>query len=75
MFDNWTKDLKGGWAHVKEIANTRLIVYTHHSMEKRANLGVFDVSRKGRVQQIYSFEEVHGCKIIVTVLFINNLTL
>ena len=39
------------WTHVKEIANTQYIVSVHHSFDKSANLEVFDVSRKGQVQE------------------------
>ena len=37
-----------------------------------ANLEVFDISRKGQVKKIYSFEEVLGGRIIVNFLFIHH---
>ena len=52
---------------MKEITNTGLLVSVHHSYNTSANLEVFDVSRKGQVKQIYSFEEVFGCSIIFNV--------
>ena len=46
------------WTHVKEIANTGLLVSVHHTSRNSANLELFDVSRKGQAKKIYSFEEV-----------------
>ena len=58
------------WTHVKEIANTRLLVSMQHVGSKSANLEVFDVSRKGQVRKIYSFEEVSGGRFLVKIYFI-----
>lgn len=45
---------------MKEITNTGLLVSVEHSWGASANLEVFDVSKKGRVKKVYSFEEVSG---------------
>ena len=50
---------------MKEIANTGFLVSVYHFYDKSANLQVFDISRKGQVRKIYSFEEVTGSRIIV----------
>ena len=52
---------------MKEIANTGLLVSVQHCHGISANLEVFDVSRKGTAKKIYSFEKVHGCRIIVKI--------
>ena len=58
--------IKGdSWTHVKEIANTGLLVSLHHNYNQSANLEVFDVSRKGQTKKIYSFEEISGSRIII----------
>ena len=57
--------LHEGWTHVKEIANTGLLVSVHHCYNKSANLEVFDVSRKGHTKKIYSATEVSGSRIII----------
>ena len=59
-----SKEYEPGWAHLKEIPNTELIVSVHHSWDVSANLEVFDVSQKEQVKKIYSFEEIPGCRII-----------
>ena len=58
------------WTHVKEIANTGLLVSVRHSVGESANLEVFDVSQKGRVRKIYSFEEIPGGRFLVKIYFI-----
>lgn len=50
------------WTHVKEIANTKLLISLNHVMDKSANLEIFDISCK-TMKKIYSFEEVHGCNL------------
>lgn len=45
---------------MKEIPNTNFLVSVQHFWIKSANLEIFDVSRKGQVQKIYSLEEVSG---------------
>ena len=65
MIDRRVKEIGGSWTHVKEIANTGLLVSVHHCYDNSANLEVFDVSRKRQVKKIYSFEEVSGGRIIV----------
>ena len=57
------EEYDNSWTHVKEIADTGLLVSVHHSWEKSASLEVFDVSQAGLAKKIYSFEEVFGCKI------------
>lgn len=64
MFDYSLSQAGGSWPVVKEIANTGLLVSVHQEWNTSANLAVCDVSRKGQVRQIYSFEEVYGRKII-----------
>ena len=46
--------------HVKEISNTKLLVSLHHNETMGANLGVFEISKKDRINKIYTFEEVKG---------------
>ena len=58
------------WTHVKEISNTGLLVSVGYSVSKSANLEVFDVSRKGQVRKIFSFEEVSGGRFLVKIYFI-----
>lgn len=45
---------------MKEIPNTRLLVSLHHSWNTSANMMIFDISHKGQVRKVYSFEEVQG---------------
>ena len=45
---------------MKEIANTGFLVSVKHSSTGSANLEVFDISRKRKTMEIYSFEEVSG---------------
>lgn len=52
----------GGWTHVTEIPNTKLLVSLHHKSFKSANFELFDISKKGQANKIYSFEEVSGGK-------------
>ena len=52
------------WTHVKEIPNTKLLVSLQHNWEKAANLEIFDISKKDRINNIYSFGEVSGSSII-----------
>ena len=66
-----SKEHNDSRTHVKEIANTRLLVSVHHSYEVSANLEVFDVSWKGRVRKIYSFEEVSASRNIINIHFNN----
>ena len=54
---------------MKEIANIGFLVRAHHDHEKSANLGVFDVSRKGQAKKIYSFEEDSGDRILVKIYY------
>ena len=46
------------WTHVKEIANTGLLVSVQHCFDSSATLEIFDVSQKGQAKKIFSFEEV-----------------
>lgn len=48
------------WTHVKEIPNTTLLVSLHHDWLQGANLGIFDISKKDRINRIYSCELVKG---------------
>ena len=68
----WLLSIKAreSWTHVKEIANTGPLVSVHHCSNTSANLAVFDVSRKEQAKKIYSFEEVSGRRLIVTVVFL-----
>ena len=50
---------------MKEIVNMKLLVSVSCDWKGDANLEVFDVSRKGQVKNIYSFEELSGCNIVV----------
>ena len=61
LFQIRSQYIKGdSWTHVKEVANTGLLVSVRHNEENAANLEVFDVSQKGQPKKIYSFEEVSG---------------
>ena len=48
--------------HVKEISSTKLLISLHQSARKNANIEVFDLANKERVEKIYTFDEVDGCK-------------
>ena len=48
------------WTHVKEIANTKLLVSLYHNRTESANMAVFDLSKQGQVNEIYSLGEVSG---------------
>ena len=50
--------------------NTKLLVSVNRRWMNSANLEVVDVSRKGQARKIYSFEEVSGCRILATVLYV-----
>ena len=52
---------------MREAANTGLLVSVHHNWSVSASLEVFNVSRKGRSEKIYSFEEVSGSNLIVKI--------
>lgn len=52
MFIAW------GPTALKEIPNTKLLVSLQHFWRTSAVLEIFDVSRKGIANKIYSFEEV-----------------
>ena len=63
---------------MKEISGTKLLISLHHYYVRSANIEVFNLTKKGRAEKIYSFEEVCGCKfttiqIIQTDIFITNL--
>ena len=60
LFINQYHKVEYSWTHVREIPGTKLLVSLHHSCYDSANLAVFDLTYKGKVNQIYSFEEVHG---------------
>lgn len=51
-----------GWTHVKEIPNTKLLMSFNHNYIQSANMEVFDVSKKGQPQKIYSLDTVCGGK-------------
>lgn len=56
-------ELKQSWTHLKEISETGLLVSAHHDW-RLVNLEVFDISKKGKVKKIYSFEEAcGGCRV------------
>ena len=65
MFNDYFQVYSHGRTHVKEIANTGFLVSLHHCSDKSANPQGFDISWKGQVRKIYSFEEVTGSRIIV----------
>ena len=50
-----------GCTQVNRINNTGLLVSVHHSNEiEAANFEIFDVTKRGGPQKMYSFEEVLG---------------
>lgn len=51
--------------HLKELANTSLLVSLHHSCYQSANLEVFDISQKGSPRKVYAFEEVLGSILLI----------
>ncbi len=57
------KILESSWPHVKEIPNTKLLVSLHHYFAKSANMEIFDISKKGKANKIYSLGEVSGSKL------------
>ncbi len=50
------------WTHIKDIPSSGLLVSLHHSVMKSANMEIFDISQRGKVKKVYSFEEVLGSK-------------
>ena len=61
---------------IKEIPNTRFLVSLHHSYNQSANLAIFDISKKEKIQKVYSFEEVVGSESLFYVYdVINQLSL
>lgn len=50
--------------HVKEIPGTTLLISLNHKCFKTANFGIYDVSKKGRAKNVYTFDEAwgHGIK-------------
>ena len=63
-FDGVKLQMGSGWPHLKEIPETRLLVSLHCSYYQSANMEVFDISNKGKIKTIYSFEEAIGSNII-----------
>ena len=51
------------WSHLREIPNTQLVVSLKHHYDKGANMKVFDISKKGKSRNIYTYEEVPGSNI------------
>ena len=52
------------WTHVKEIPGSKLLISLHHFSKKCANIEVFNLTKKGKSEKIYSFDEVIGCKFV-----------
>jgi hypothetical protein len=53
--------LGSGSTHVKEIPNTKLLVSLHYGYyQNSANMEIFDISKKGKANKIYSLGEVSG---------------
>ena len=50
------------WTHVREIPDSKLLVSLHHACLDSANITVFNLTKKGRAEMIYSFNEAFGCK-------------
>lgn len=63
MSSSLSQDYDATCTHVKEVTNTRLLVSVNYQWDQSAHLEVFDVSRKGQVKKLYSFEEISGSKI------------
>lgn len=51
--------------HVKEITNTGLLVSLNHAFDVSANMQIFDVSKKEKVQKVFSFEEIEGGMLMI----------
>ena len=49
---------------MKEIPNTELLCSIHHDFELRASMKIFNVSKKAKEREIFSTEEISGCKTI-----------
>ena len=45
---------------MREIPGTTMLISCIHKCFKAATFGVFDVSKRGRVQSVYTFEEACG---------------
>lgn len=56
-------DFQGGLTHLKEIPNTKLLVSLHRHWQNSANMEIFDIAKKRKVNKIYSFEEIYGSSI------------
>ncbi len=47
---------------MKEIPNTKLLVSVHHGYNMSASVEIFDISKKGKANKIYSLGKVFGGK-------------
>ena len=58
---------------MREIPNTSLLVSLFHSPYTSANMKVFDISRKEKPREVYSFEEIFGGNIEISGNLLNHL--
>ncbi len=59
----WLQFLGWSWTHVKEISNSKLLVSLQYDQNESVNLELFDISKKGKANKIYSLGEVSGSKL------------
>ena len=63
------------WTYVKEIPNTKLLVSLIHHHSSSANMAIYDISKQGKVHEIYSLGEISGCILTFSLSLNNNLFL
>ena len=52
--------LEERWTHVKEILNTKLLVSLFHRMNTSASMAIYDISKQGKINKVYSLGDVPG---------------
>lgn len=55
-------DVRENKSHLQDLPNTGLLVSLNQCVETSANLEIIDISKPGRTNKVYSFEEVSGGK-------------
>jgi len=65
--------IDSGWSHVKEIPNTKLLVSLDHRMNTSARMAIYDISKQGKINKVYSLGDVPGGILIFSYLHrLNN---
>ena len=51
---------------MKEIPGSNKLISLQHHYDSSANIAIFDLTKKGRSEKIYSFDKVIGCKFAIS---------